>query len=715
MSTPKAHSSLADFANAKRWVAWRMETRKDEPTKMPKNPATGGNARVPTAPSTYGTRVAAEKRWQKLERKGVVGGIGIVLGKLNNDRYLAGIDLDSCRERKTGKIADWAKEVDQRFATYAEVSPSGSGIKLFFLMSAADMGKLHARLGFNGEGKQITRKTFAAGEHREVAIDIARFYAVTNQQFGKVKNFRLVPFSDVAWFIDEVGPHYLAQQREGNGHADPFAAYGNELHADLDKSGSGYGYRFMMDRRGEGMDYEEAREAILADDYEAGEWANRSDERQLKRAWENSAPPPPISEPERECPTLAPEALYGLVGKVVRLFDPHTEAHPAAILVQFLVSYGNMLDRTAYYQIEGDKHFSNLFALMVGPTGEGRKGVSAGRVRQLMKLVDEEWTNKCVQSGLSSGEGIIHTIRDEVTKETEKEGTVVVDEGVADKRLMLDEREFAQALTVMKREGNTVSRIIRDSWDGREQLTNLVKHSKEVVTNAMISIVGHITPEELTRMMDETSMFNGYANRFLLTYVCRSKLLPFGGNLLDDDPALIALAQEVSVARDFVRRNEKWEHVEPYGLKMDAETREMWASLYPKIVTKPPGLLGAICGRAEAQVSRLALCYAATDCSEVIKRVHLQAALALWKYSADSARFIWGESFGDPLADHLLNALRSSGGMSRTRIRDLCGRNQRSDKIDAALAMLKKHGKAHCEMRSGTRGGPKVEFWQLAE
>ena len=36
------------------------------------------------------------------------------------------------------------------------------------------------------------------------------------------------------------------------------------------------------------MSYEEAHEAILADENEAGEWANRIDERQIKRAYDNS-------------------------------------------------------------------------------------------------------------------------------------------------------------------------------------------------------------------------------------------------------------------------------------------------------------------------------------------------------------------------------------------------------------------------------------------
>jgi hypothetical protein len=69
-------------------------------------------------------------------------------------------------------------------------------------------------------------------------------------------------------------------------------AAGNDSGGDRDESGSGHGFRFMLDCHTEGMSYQEARAAILADKNEAGEWANRVDERQLERAWERSKPIP---------------------------------------------------------------------------------------------------------------------------------------------------------------------------------------------------------------------------------------------------------------------------------------------------------------------------------------------------------------------------------------------------------------------------------------
>lgn len=207
-------STLADFVDEKRWVAWREETTvKGEIKKMPKNPSSDGNAQVPTNPRTYGTRAKAEWRWERLKKKADTdkGGIGIVLGELHNGQHLVGIDLDSCMRGST-----WADEVLDRFKTYTEISPSGNGLKLFFLMNAGDKVRLLELLGRNEKGEQLTEKRFSPGKHREAAIDTARFYAVTDQYFADSKtsrSLRLVPLADVEWFMKEFGPAYLVEKK----------------------------------------------------------------------------------------------------------------------------------------------------------------------------------------------------------------------------------------------------------------------------------------------------------------------------------------------------------------------------------------------------------------------------------------------------------------------------------------------------------------------
>src|SRR5262249_45413373 len=70
----------------------------------------------------------------------------------------------------------------------------------------------------------------------------------------------------------------------------PVENLGEGIGKPRDESGSGNGFRCMRDCRAQGINYEEARAAIKTDKTEAGEWANRVDERQLKRAWDRSKP-----------------------------------------------------------------------------------------------------------------------------------------------------------------------------------------------------------------------------------------------------------------------------------------------------------------------------------------------------------------------------------------------------------------------------------------
>jgi len=204
--------------------------------------------------------------------------------------------------------------------------------------------------------------------------------------------------------------------------------------------------------------------------------------------------------------SLAPEALHGLAGEFVGLVGPHTEADPAALLLSYLVAYGSVIGRNAYFVAEADRHYMNLFIVQVGLTSKGRKGSSLGQVMRLFRDLDLEWASARVQSGLSSGEGLIWSVRDAIEKEEaiKEKGkivgyqTVTVDTGVEDKRLLVTEGEFASTLRVMGRDGNTLSAVIRNAWDSGN-LRILSKTSPAHSTGAHISIIGHITRNELLR------------------------------------------------------------------------------------------------------------------------------------------------------------------------------------------------------------------------
>jgi hypothetical protein len=401
-------------------------------------------------------------------------------------------------------------------------------------------------------------------------------------------------------------------------------------------------------------------------------------------------------------PQIDDAAYYGLAGEIAQTIKPHTEADPVAILLQVLIFSGNIIGRTPYYQVEGDQHHVNLFATLVGRTAKGRKGTSAGRASSVMRATDEQWIDDRIKGGLSSGEGLISEVRDKVEKwNPKKNQSETADPGITDKRLMIVEAEFGNALAVMDRPGNTLSPTIRRAWDGGV-LSTLTKNSPLKATGAHISVVGHITEDELRARLTRTEAASGFANRFLFACVRRSQLLPFGGSL--------SQAEVDSLGERVKGRVEAARQVGRMG--MTEAARQQWGSVYPDLSAERPGLLGAVTARAEAQVIRLALVYALLDGAGDIDAPHLSAALAVWEYCEASAVRIFGDMLGDPVADEIFRALQQAGsnGMTRTAISDLFGRNRSADRIGAALALLVTNGRARMEMRASGTGRP-AEVW----
>ncbi len=278
--------------------------------------------------------------------------------------------------------------------------------------------------------------------------------------------------------------------------------------------------------------------------------------------------------------------------------------------------------------------------------------------------------------------------------------TVVVDEGVGDKRLLVVEAEFSGALKVAAREGNTLSNVLRLAWDCGD-LNVLTKARRARATGAHISLIGHITRDELNRYLTSSEEANGFANRFLWCAVRRSKLLPDGGN--PTDAMLEPLAERAAAAAGFARTCGE--------LRRDEAARRAWHAVYTDLSAGRTGLFGAVTSRAEPQVMRLALIYALLDGSELIRVEHIFAGLAVWQYAEQSARWIFGQMLGDRVADEILSRPlpASPAGLTRTQIRDLFGRNQSAARIAAALRVLAEQGMARTEVESQDGAGRPAE------
>lgn len=162
------------FGSQKRWVNWRLETRKDKTTKLPYS--VSGELASSTDPSTWSdfdTAFAASKQ------------VGIVFTPEQN---LLGIDIDHClKNRALEHQQAVAIELLLKEAhTYVEVSPSGDGLHLFL--------KLTAPL------------KLAANRHAPYeAYTSGRYFTATNDPFGGVMPVRSVSPTEALRLLSLIG------------------------------------------------------------------------------------------------------------------------------------------------------------------------------------------------------------------------------------------------------------------------------------------------------------------------------------------------------------------------------------------------------------------------------------------------------------------------------------------------------------------------------
>jgi len=408
-------------------------------------------------------------------------------------------------------------------------------------------------------------------------------------------------------------------------------------------------------------------------------------------------------QPQHAWPEMDVAAYRGVFGRIVEAVSPHTEGDDVAVLTGAIVALGSAMGRGPYIQIGATKHRANLFIAHVGQTAKGRKGSAWNPVKDIMHSVDKYWTEHRILSGLSSGEGLISEVRDPV-RVPDKDGNMkVVDQGIEDKRLLVMEGELSQGLKVMKREGNTLSPVMRNAWDG-ETLRTMVKHSPHRATDPHISVQGHITHSELIRHLTETEMANGLANRFQWFLVRRSKSLPFGGEWHTVN--LGPITRTLTGILEFADLS--------FRMEWGKDAKELWREAYEMLTEDRPGMFGAITARAEAQALRLAIIYALADQSGEIRRTHVESALAVWEYAEASALYIFGDATGDPDADKVLTTLKDAAeGMTRTEISELFGRNKSSRDLERIREALQKAGRIHVSMVSESGSKKPVERWHL--
>jgi hypothetical protein len=701
-----------EISSTSRAVLWNPEQRNGTATKVPYQVR---HPRVPAAVNDPRTWAPFAEAYAAYLNKQAFG-IGIVF---DGSDHLVGIDLDHCRAAGTGVLAPWARAIVERFRSYTEASPSGTGLHIFVRGTLPPHGRKHGPIEVYDRGKYFTvTGDWIEGTPRTIAERTDVLCEWHREVFPPAAD----PVPDAAPDSTLTDAAVLAAaMRARNGDrfsrlwaGDTSGYDGDDSAADLALcnllafwTGRDAG---QMDRlfRSSGLMREKWDRRLGTSTYGAATIAKA-----IVDCRDTYQPAPeitlivdePAAEPVRRpgdrpagWPILADDAYRGTLGSVVDALAPYTEADRVALLTHLLVGFGSLIGRSPYITVGATAHHLNENLLIVGETGTGRKGTAWDEVLALLVDVDTDWAGTRIVGGLSSGEGLISEVRD-----ASPDGE---DPGVDDKRLLVIETEFAKVLRVCRREGNTLSTVLRQAWDSGA-LRTLTRGHPLRATGTHVAIIGHITPRELRQELKRVDMGNGFANRFLTVLVRRSQLLPDGGRLGDKDRA--TLAQRLEQAASAARRHTEFVRT--------AAAREHWHSIYADLTGDRDGLVGALANRATAHVIRLSLLYALADQAPAIDLEHQQAAYALWRYSEASIRYLFAHRVGDTLADYLLALIEGAddAGVTQTEIQQALGRHRKADEIHEALQTLVDYGVVESRPERGTgRGRPRTR-WYVSE
>lgn len=193
MSLP---ASLMPLTAADYWVGWRWARRANGKLTKPPVNVRGGPAESDN-PKTWASFAAAVEAVEA----GRAAGVGYVC---LYDRERIFVDLDKCRDRETGAVADWAMRIVEAAGSYTEVTPSGTGLRII-----GNRGHLTAPIS-------RALKLGAEGHEVEVYYQATRYVTVTGDRLPGTPD-QLADIADIALDLLVAGGKAAAAE-EGGAH-----------------------------------------------------------------------------------------------------------------------------------------------------------------------------------------------------------------------------------------------------------------------------------------------------------------------------------------------------------------------------------------------------------------------------------------------------------------------------------------------------------------
>jgi len=379
--------------------------------------------------------------------------------------------------------------------------------------------------------------------------------------------------------------------------------------------------------------------------------------------------------PQTAPPAADPAMFAGILGEIVDATHESTEAAPVGILAALLTGCGALVNRGPHVQVGNDRHPLLIWSMLVGRTALGAKGQAKSAAWVFLRRADPEFAN-IVTSGMSSGEGVLESVRDLTDREIEAQ------EPARSNRALFVESEFGATMARAGREGSILFQVLRQLWDGEDRVSCITK-TPVVATGAHVSVHAHISPREFLRRLSDADEAGGTYNRYLICYVEHARSLPL--------PAPIPAAVVADLGDRLGRALAAARHVGEVGLT--AEAADVWTyELYDSLIEgmNTDERWADFASRVQPMCRRIAALYAVLDGRDCASKSDLVSAAAVIRYSADSARFLLGATTqATGKAARLAAAVDTAGskGLNRSEVFRVLG-NPPRDEVEQTIGVL---------------------------
>lgn len=364
-------------------------------------------------------------------------------------------------------------------------------------------------------------------------------------------------------------------------------------------------------------------------------------------------------------PELNPICYNNLFGEYALELRDRCEAEtdPVAVMFQAFEIFGCMLDRNPYFITEEGPVYLNDYLMVVGTSGEGRKGTAWKHAKRLFEL--EQRYQDIIHGRVDSGEGLI--------KELDRRQAAEFGSDTAS--VLIQDSEAAGLLSKMKIENSTLSQNLIKGWDCSAMS---IANSKDrlMVKKPYISLVGHIQPEVLKNRLDFQMLHSGLMNRIQFIFVERVRKNMYAKPM---DAEYMLRYQTVL---DGLFKGK------PSGeVKFDTDAQKVLSDYY-----NSDGHLERDHVHVMKTGSRLAI----LDGRMNISRRDMEIALAMQQYVSECRLYLLGDWGPDAEvrddAEKVIEYVADTNNATRTDISQKCFKGNRSSReLDTIITYAKSH------------------------